>query len=123
RQVGFTVAQVTLDLRLQLVRALLRANWGYIGAQPVGSFANSISREAVRSATAYREACVILGGVVQVLAYLAVSALISWQVTLAALLTGFLLLRGLRYFVAMGRAAGEEGMRLTRSLTARLVDA
>src|SRR5690606_19200877 len=33
------------------------------------------------------------------------------------------LLRGLRHFVQMGRMAGEEGMRLTRSLTARLVEA
>ncbi len=123
RQVGFTVARVTLDLRLQLVRALLRSRWSYIGSQPVGGFANSISREAVRSAMAYREACVILGGVVQVLAYLVVSALISWQVTVGALVTGALLLRGLRHFVEMGRAAGEEGMRLTRSLTARLVEA
>lgn len=123
RQVGYTVAKVTLDLRLQLVRALAQAKWSYFGEQQIGEFANSISREAVRSATAYREGCNVLGGLLQVSAYLVVAALISWQVTLVAMVTAVLLITALRRFVAMGRAAGEDAMRLTRSLAARLVDA
>src|SRR5690606_23312933 len=50
RQVGYTVAKVTLDLRLQLVRALAAARWSYFGGRPIGELANSLSREAVRSA-------------------------------------------------------------------------
>ncbi|HSH45048.1 MAG TPA: hypothetical protein VK966_04290, partial [Longimicrobiales bacterium] len=64
RQVGFTIAQVATDLRLQLVRALLNARWSYYGNQPLGGFANSISSEAIRSSAAYREACVVLAGLV-----------------------------------------------------------
>ena len=76
RQVGFTVAQVTLDLRLHLVRALLRARWDYFGNQPVGGFANSISTEAIRSASAYRESCIVLAGIIQA-AIASISLLIS----------------------------------------------
>ena len=123
RQVGFTVARVTLDLRLQLVRALLRARWSYFGRQPIGGFANTISSEAVRSASAYREACVVLAGVIQVTMYAVISVLISWQVTLVAVVTGVLLIWGLRRFVQMGRSAGEQQTVLTKSLARRLVDA
>lgn len=123
RQIGFTVAKVTLDLRLDLVRSLLQARWSYFGGQPIGVYANSISRETVRSAMAYREACAILSGVFQMMAYVIVSALLSWQVTAAALVTGAFLLRVLRRYVEMGRSAGEEELQLTRSLVSRLVDA
>ena len=123
RQVGFTVARVTLDLRLELVRALLKARWGYFGNQQFGGFANAISGEAIRSAAAYREACVVLAGVMQVVMYAVISFMISWQVTLAALVTGVLLIRGLRGYVAMSRSAGESQTTLTKSLTRRLVEA
>ena len=112
-----------LDLRLQLVRALLRARWSYFGRQPIGGFANTISSEAVRSASAYREACVVLAGVIQVTMYAVISVLISWQVTLVAVVTGVLLIWGLRRFVQMGRSAGEQQTVLTKSLARRLVDA
>ncbi len=123
RQVGFTVSRVTLDLRIDLVRALLRARWGYFGRQPLGSFANSIAGEAVRSAAAYREACVVLGGALQIIIYLVISALISWQVTVVALVTGLVLSRALQRLVAIGRFAGEQQTRLTRNLASSLVDA
>lgn len=123
RQVGYTVAKVTLDLRLQLVRAVLRARWSYFGKQPIGGFANSLTSEAVRSSAAYREACVVLGGAVQVVMYLIISALISWHVTLAALLTGAVLMKGLKRFVAMGRAAGQQQTTETMNLARSVVDA
>lgn len=123
RQVGFTVAMVTRDLRLELVRALLRAKWSYYGGRPLGTFANSISSEAIRSAAAYREACVVLAGLVQVALYGVVAMLISWQVTVVALVTGIALITGLRRFITMGRSSGDEQTRLNQSLAARLIDA
>lgn len=123
RQVGFTVSRVTLDLRLQLVRSLLRARWSYFGEQPLGSFANSIASEAVRSAAAYREACSVLGGVLQVTVYLVISSLISWEVTLAALTTGVFLIWGLKRFIAISRTAGGDQTRIVRALASTLIDA
>jgi len=123
RQVGFTQAHLALDLRLQLVRALLRAQWSYFGAQSVGKFGNTISSEALRAASAYRQSCMVIAGLVQVAMYLAVAALISWQVSIVALVTSALLVWALRRFMAMGRDAGDEQTRLTKSLASRLVDA
>jgi ATP-binding cassette subfamily C protein len=123
RQIGYTVARVTLDLRLELLQSLARARWAYFGEQPIGEFANSISRDAVRSSAAYREGCNVLGGLLQVTAYLIVSALISWQVTVVAIVTGLVLVTGLKRFIAMGRAAGDESLALTRRLAGRLIEA
>lgn len=123
RQVGYTVARITLDLRLQLIRSLLRARWSYFGSEQVGKFANAISSEAIRSASAYKEACVVLAGLFQVAAYLVVSTLISWQVTVGAIGAGAVLLLGLRRLMRMARSAGQDQTDLTKSLTGRLVDA
>ncbi len=123
RQVGFTVAQVTTDLRMQLLRSLMEARWGYFASQSTGRFANAISSEAHRAASAYREGCVMVAGIVQVLVYFGVAALISWQMALGTLVVGSVFLFLLRRFVGMARQAGRQQTELMRSLIARLTDA
>lgn len=121
-QVGYTVARVTRDLRLRVMRAIMHARWRYFTGQQIGSFANTISSEALRSAWAYREACSVLAGLVQIALYVTLSALISWRITLFALVGGGALTAVLDYFVRMSREAGGDQTRLTRSLTGRLID-
>lgn len=131
RHVGFTVADVTQDLRLMLVRAVLAARWRHFGSRPVGEFANAISSEAIRAAAAYREACTMFGSFFQVLVYLAIAVVISMdalggpgagRISLLVVLVGAGFLFVLRRFVRMSRSAGQAQTRLTRSLTGRLVD-
>jgi ATP-binding cassette, subfamily C, bacterial len=123
RHVGYTVAQVTTDLRMNLVRSLVKTRWAYYASQRTGRIANAISNEAHRAASAYREACAVVAGLLQMAAYLGVALVISWQMALAAFVIGplfFLLPRG---FVRAAREAGIEQTRLMRSLVARLTDA
>ena len=47
-QVGYTVAHVTTDLQLSLLRSLLAARWEFYVRQPVGSLTNAIGTEALR---------------------------------------------------------------------------
>jgi len=123
RQVGFTVARVTQDLRLRLVRAVLGARWRYYGEQPVGRFANAISSEAIRAASAYREACVVMAFVLQIAMYFGISLMISLPGTLLALVGGGTFLLTLRGFVQMSREAGERQTERTKSVTENLADA
>jgi len=123
RQVGFTIAQVTTDLRMELLRALLAARWRYYIDQSAGRFGNAISTEARRAAAAYREGCSLVAGIIQVIAYLLVALLISWQIALAALVAGSLMLFLLRGLVGMAREAGRDQTELMRSLISRLTDA
>ena len=123
RQVGFTVAQVTTDLRMQLLQSLMGARWRYFTAQSTGRVANAISSEAHRAASAYREGCVMLAGLLQVGAYVGVAVLISWQMAVGALVVGSVFLYLLRGFVGMAREAGNQQTELMRSLIMRLTDA
>jgi len=53
RHVGYMVARVATDLRLELVRAIFASRWDYFVHQPAGAFTNAFATEAQRSANAY----------------------------------------------------------------------
>ncbi len=123
RQVGYTVAQVTTDLRMSLLRALLRARWGYYASRSTGGLANAISNEAYRAASAYRSGCVMIAGFLQILFYLAVALLISWPMAIGTIVIGAVFIFLLRGFVRMSRDAGHQETVLMKSLIGRLTDA
>jgi ATP-binding cassette subfamily C protein len=123
RQAGYTVAHVGNDLRLKLIRALLRARWEYFTSQPSGQFANAIASEAYRSSQAYRLACDSLAALIQVVFYLAVALLVSWQVALLALLAGSAIVLLLGRFIRVSRRSGRIQTQLMQSLVVRLTDA
>jgi ATP-binding cassette subfamily C protein len=123
RQVGYTVAQVAMDLRLRLMRALMEAEWSYFSRYPTGHFTNAISTEAHRATLSYRMGCAALAGVVQVVIYSAVVFVVSWRVAVAGLVIGTLVVIALRRFIRVGRAAGLAQTEVMKSLVARLTDA
>jgi ATP-binding cassette, subfamily C, bacterial len=122
RQVGFTVAQVGTDLRLRLIRALLRAEWRFFSKHPAGYFANSISSEAKRASTGYQYACQGIAGAIQILIYMAAVIVVSWQVAVLALVIAPVVFYLLRGFVAMARRAGDEQTRLMKDLIGRITE-
>ncbi len=123
RQVGFTVARVTTDLRMALLRALMKAQWRYYTSQSTGRLANAISSEAHRASAAYQQGCNMLAGGFQILVYLAIAFLVSWPIALGTMVIGALFLLLLRGFVRMAREAGQEETNLMQSLVGRLTDA
>ena len=123
RQVGFTVAAVATDLRLQLIRALLDARWSLFAAQPSGQFANAIGMEAFRASASYREACTAIAAAIHACVYLAIAFLISWPVALLALAAGTVFLLALRRFIVMSHNAGRRQTDRMTSLITHLVDA
>jgi ATP-binding cassette, subfamily C, bacterial len=123
RHVGYTVANVATDLRLMLIRALLRAGWGYFLSQRAGHLSNAVGNEAQRASMAYAAACALLAGVVQALIYLVLAIVISPFVALAAVLAGALVVLIFTRMVQIGRDAGKRQTVLIKSLSGRLIDA
>jgi len=123
RQVGYTVAQVATDLRLALIRALLRARWGYFLSQRAGHLSNAIGTEARRASQAYSAACSLAAGVIQALVYVVLAFIIAPTVAVAAIIGGGLTALVFGRMIVMGREAGQQQTRLARSLSGRLVDA
>ncbi|MCU0936927.1 MAG: ABC transporter transmembrane domain-containing protein, partial [Gammaproteobacteria bacterium] len=95
RHVGYTVAQIGTDLRLRLLRALLRARWEFFLHQPVGTLANAMATETVRASNAYLSGARALAAGIETLVYATVALFVSWQATLAAVAVGAAIALGL----------------------------
>jgi ATP-binding cassette subfamily C protein len=121
--VGYTVAEVTTNLRLQLVDRLMKVRWSYFVRSPVGRFSNSISGEASRAGDAYLAVAQFVALLVQTTIYLSLAILISWRFTLVALTVGAFTTVLLRRFVQTAKKTGKQQTKRTRRLVARLTDA
>lgn len=123
RQVGYTVAHVATELRLKLLRAIMHASWTHFTSQPTGHYSSAVAQDAHRASWAYRAACEAAGGLIRIAAYLSVAFIFSWKVSLAALAVSGFVLFVFRRFVALGREAGQQQVRVMRSLTKGLTEA
>lgn len=123
KQVGYTVARVSTDLRLQLMRALLGTRWSYFVTQPAGRFANAVGTEAIRASSGYLNVCNLFASVSQALIYGIVAFLVSWQMALFAVFGGGVVVLVLGRLVKLSRKAGGGQTELMNSLISRLTDA
>jgi ATP-binding cassette subfamily C protein len=121
--VGYTVAEVTSDLRLRLIDRLMKVRWAYFVRHQVGRFSNAISGEASRAGDAYLQVAQLIALVVQTAIYLGLALLISWRFTIAALVVGGLTAVMLNRFVRMAKVTGRQQTKRTKNLVARLTDA
>ena len=122
RQVGYTKARVTTDLRLRLLRAVMSSRWHYFVHQPIGRLTNSMATEAWRASIAYEFGVSILAYAIQALIYATVAVMVSWQATLASLLAGLGILFVSHFLVKMTRKAGKRQTILLKSLLSRMTD-
>ena len=100
----------------------MNAKWEHFLSQRQGSLANALTVEAERAGIGYWHMCRLAAYSVQVLVYACVSAMVSWQITLAAIAGGAVSVLVLWRFVSMSRYAGVRQTELLKSVSARLVE-
>ena len=122
RQVGYTAAQVSTDLRLQLLRAILRSKWEYFLHQPVGKLTNAMATEAQRSAAAFVNGATALTFLIPGIIYGGVAFALSWRAALAAIAAGAVVIGLSHFLVDFTRKAAKKQTRLMTSLMANLTD-
>ncbi len=122
RQVGYTVADVATDLRLEMLRALLATRWNYYLRQPIGSLANAIATEANRASKAYHYGATLAAYTFESLIIVTVALMVSWKATLTAISAGIIILYLLNRLVKKAKQAGGRQTRLLQSLLSRLTD-
>jgi ATP-binding cassette subfamily C protein len=122
RQVGYTAAQVGTDLRLQMLRAVLRSKWEYFLHQPVGKLTNSLATEAQRSSISFMHGANGLTYLIQAVIYSAVALALSWQATLAGVIAGSMVIGASHFLVRITRRAGKKQTKLMTSLMSNLTD-
>ena len=121
-QVGYTVAHVTTDLQLSLLRSLLAARWEFYVRQPVGSLTNAVGTEALRASQAYLQGARTLAILIQTIVFAGAAFFVTWKGALLSLAVGGLVLFGLRRLVRMTHHAGTRQTQLLKSLLIRLAD-
>ena len=122
KQVGYTVARVATDLRLEMLRALLVSRWQYFLKQPLGSLANSMATESYRASKAFMHGVIMVSDLIQALIYGIVAFMVSWEVTLVSLIAGSGLVYVLNRFVKKARRAGYRQTELLKTLLSLLAD-
>jgi ATP-binding cassette subfamily C protein len=122
KKVGYTAARVATDLRLEMLRTLLGSRWQSFLKQPLGRLANSMATESNRTSKAYMHGVLMTTEFVQASVYGVIALLVSWKVTIIALVAGLIILYGLKHFVHRARRAGLRQTDLLKSLLALLAD-
>lgn len=122
KRVGYMVARVATDLRLDLIHALFGTRWEYFISQPVGSLTNSIASEVTTASKAYLNSIQMLAAIMQALVYGTIVFLVSWKATVVALAAGTLILFFVRRFIKKSKRAGKRRTSILQSLMAYLTD-
>ena len=122
RQVGYTAAQVSTDLRLQLLRAILRSKWEYFLHQPVGKLTNAMATEAQRAAASFVNGATALTFLIPGLIYGGVAFALSWRASLVSIIAGGVVIGLSHFLVNITRKAAKKQTRLMTSLMANLTD-
>jgi ATP-binding cassette subfamily C protein len=122
KEVGYTAAQVATDLRLEMLRAILKSRWEYFLHQPIGRLTNSLATEAKRSSEAFVNGVTMITFMIQAMIYGSVALAVSWKATLFTLATGAFILSVSHFLVRMARKAGNKQTKLMKSLLAGLTD-
>jgi ATP-binding cassette subfamily C protein len=121
-QVSVTVADIAANFRLSIIKALLAARWSYFVAEPAGLIPNTLNVEAQRAADVYSNSMRVFAAILQVLGYILVAALISWQVAVAVIGGGAIMLIVLSPFAKMARKSGNQQTAAFAELSLRVVD-
>ncbi len=122
RGVGFTVARVATDLRLELLRALLATRWEYFLRQPIGKLTNAVVSEASRASMAYLRGAGLAAAALQFLVAVVVALIVSWQATLIYVSAAIVISASMRRLIRLTRRAGKRQTKIFRALLASLTD-
>lgn len=123
KYVGYTMARVQTDLRLDFINAMLRARWSYFTSMPAGRLTAAAGQEPERAATTIFYGINLLVVVIQGLVYVGATFLVAPVVAMGAVVTGVVMVSVLSWYVRMARAAGESQTKFLHSLMTRFVDA
>jgi ATP-binding cassette subfamily C protein len=122
KRVGYTVAQLTTDLRHHALRAFISASWEFHLSQPIGRLAAAMGGETAKTAKAYAIGVSMIVLLIHALIYIGVALMVSWKATLIALAAGMFFWYPLSRLVTKAKKAGHRQVKLRRSLSSFFMD-
>lgn len=122
RYVSYVATDISKSLRINLIHALMHAKWSYYSSIPVGKISNMLSNEAQRAGNCYLLAGKTVSSLFQMLVYVAAAFVVSWQITLLAVVFGGVFVFSLKKIVRMARSSGQEMSASLNKLLSRMGD-
>ena len=116
RHVGYTVARIATDLRLQLIRATMGARWRHYLEQSVGGLSNAIATEAQRASEAFQLGAEMAATAITSIVYLIAAFAISVGAGVVSTLACVVLLLAFRVLIKSSRRAGQRQTTQQKSL-------
>ena len=116
------VGKVTRDMRIRLIRSLLGARWSYFVRQSVGRLAFAIGPESDAAGQSFEVLTGLLASVLQVLVFVAVLGLLSWQLLLIAIAVTLLTVLWFGGLVRQSRVQAKEHRQEVRRRAAKFTD-
>jgi len=119
---GYVSATMAAEWRLKLIEALIAARWGHFVSQPIGRYATAIGLEAQSAGGTFLMTCKIAATALQVAIYVTLAAMVSWVITLGAVIAGAAIFLAVTRFIALARSAGQRQSSALNQLTTLLID-
>lgn len=121
-RVGSSTADVVMKVRMDLMRALIGAKWSYYARQPVGRFSAAIANEAHQAGEAYSSAAKFAAEAIQVITYVVIAMLFSWQVGLLSIGVGLIMVLTLNRFLSTAKKTAYKQRKHARTMLSSLLD-
>ena len=122
KYVGYTVTDITTNIRRDLVTDLLAARWSFFTKLPLGRITNALSGEATRAGEAYFATARVIVLFMQATVYTIVGLFISWQAAIASVAVGIAVATTLGFLVRWSKKAGVKQTHYTSDFIAYLSD-
>ena len=122
RHVSFVATNISKNLRVNLINSLMYAKWSYYSSIPIGKISNMLSNESQRAGNCYLLAGKTTSSLFQMFVYMLAAFIVSWKVTLMAVIFGGLFMFSLKAIIRMARNSGQEMSTSLNKLLSRMGD-
>jgi len=122
RQVGITMARISYDFRVKVLRSIYCSRWEYFVSQPTGYFSGRLTNEVKRAASTYMNSAMLLAFIAQCITYLVIAAIISPSLTVLAVGVALLAYALSRRFIDQSRAHGAANTHYIKEIAKRAVE-
>lgn len=122
RFIKYSAIDLATQLRLDMLKAVMNAEWEHLMHEHSGKFMNVMSNETSRTCTAYVSFMSALSLAITAFAYICISITISWYATLFSLATIVTVVLLSRKLMQYSKRAGAQEGKLNHSLLVNLSD-
>ena len=122
KQIGITLAKISFDFRIRILRSIYRSKWEYFVGEPTGHFTSRLTNEVKRAANTYMDSALLIAFLAQCITYLVLAALVSLPLTALALLVAAIALLVSKRFIKVSGGYGAANTKYIKEISQRAIE-